>query len=109
MDQQDIKEKIRQTEVRWRSIKARFKDYGLCIDRYSPGNGHSKYRIFNNPVQRYFNYMPGCLICTVTGIGLAEQWIGAFERGILHERSAHAKEEASLFDVPPKEEYEPNA
>ena len=106
---QIVKEKMNETRARWQAISARFKDYGLSIDRYSPGNGHSKYRIFSAPKQFYFIYDSDFYVCTVTGIGLAEQWIDAFEKGILHERSSHAEEQASLFDVPPKEEHEPNA
>lgn len=98
--------KLKETEKRWRAVKARFADYGLSVARYSPGNGHTKYRIFSSPNQHYFEYQGADYITHMVGIGHVEDWIDAFERGIQHERHCY---ETNRFDLPPKEEHEPNA
>ena len=100
-----VKIKLKETEKRWRAASARYADYGLSVARYSPGNGHTKYRIFSSPNQHYFEFNPEHLVTHVVGIGHVEDWINAFERGIQHERNCY---EAKKFNVPPKEEHEDN-
>tara|TARA_R100001480_G_scaffold81277_1_gene90333 strand:- start:231 stop:554 length:324 start_codon:yes stop_codon:yes gene_type:complete len=105
----DIKIKLQQTQERWRAVKARFSDYGLSVTRYSPGNGHTKYRIFSVPTADYFNTDHSAFITHMTGIGHVEAWINAFERGIHHERTSNAIEAARIFDIPLKEEHDSNS
>jgi len=66
-----------------RKLEEKAKAAGLYVDSYSPGDGYTRYRFFNKPM----DYFAGSGLFAALGTKDAETWLEGY---IAHEIAHHA-------------------